>query len=368
MIIQTRSNTVKDYHSFFPECLSVIVLMSGLSSIILFSITAYLWYNLKEYEDEVCEMEKAFSAQVNITAMRDLPESVRRQILSSPDHLFSDDNHLYQMIDQSAVICPNTEAGRELLFLIRHRQVSDHAPRDRSEQMFHLLSDPGFAKDAERAFPTQAPTSIIVFQSLPSTKCDLYSLFVSMAPLDKEDVPVSIDFRTVALVKAIQDQTEEDVCEYAAAVIGTFSDEGFQGIHAGIGREIKLPSRLRVSYLEALEALRLGLRFHPDSMVYPYSQLTFERIVDCFPSEKLLFFRRELFMGDGTQELPEDLMQTVREFFRNDLNLAATSKQLFIHRNTLNYRLDKIRKEYGLDLRRFQDAVVFKILTEIPDR
>ena len=61
------------------------------------------------------------------------------------------------------------------------------------------------------------------------------------------------------------------------------------------------------------------------------------------------------------------MMETVSVFFRNDLNLTAASKQLFIHRNTLNYRLDKIRKDTGLDLRHFQDAVVFRIVIEIPE-
>ena len=62
------------------------------------------------------------------------------------------------------------------------------------------------------------------------------------------------------------------------------------------------------------------------------------------------------------------MLDTVRVFFRSDLNLTAASRQLFIHRNTLNYRLDKIKKAFGLDLRTFQDAVVFKLISEFPDR
>ncbi len=65
--------------------------------------------------------------------------------------------------------------------------------------------------------------------------------------------------------------------------------------------------------------------------------------------------------------MPDELLETVRVFFRNDLNLTAASRELFVHRNTLNYRLDKIRKETGLDLRSFRDAVIFQILSGIPD-
>ena len=72
------------------------------------------------------------------------------------------------------------------------------------------------------------------------------------------------------------------------------------------------------------------------------------------------------FIGNQSENrLSEETLETVRVFFQNDLNLTAASKQLYIHRNTLNYRLDKIRKDFGLDLRSFQDAVIFRVISEI---
>jgi carbohydrate diacid regulator len=142
-------------------------------------------------------------------------------------------------------------------------------------------------------------------------------------------------------------------------------DEGVGDIHAGIGRECKELTELRASYLEGLHSIDLGLRYRHQDHVFVYEKQMIERIVDLIPQEKKSDIL-QMFFKDASEDLLSDEIQTtVRVFFQNDLNLTAASKQLFIHRNTLNYRLDKIKKDFGLDLRSFQDAVVFRIISEI---
>ena len=93
-----------------------------------------------------------------------------------------------------------------------------------------------------------------------------------------------------------------------------------------------------------------------------------ERILNCIPKERAAEIRREYPNICSDDGLTDEIRETVSVFFRNDLNLTAASKQLFIHRNTLNYRLDKIRRETGLDLRSFHDAVIFRILSGLAEK
>ena len=135
-------------------------------------------------------------------------------------------------------------------------------------------------------------------------------------------------------------------------------------IFMSIGRGYSDMTGIRSSYQEASQALETGIRHHSMDHVFSFAAQTMERIVDSIPEKRKKSILQTLFEGRDINRLPDEMMETVQVFFRNDLNLTAASKQLYIHRNTLNYRLDKIRKDYGLDLRCFQDAVIFRIVSE----
>ena len=142
--------------------------------------------------------------------------------------------------------------------------------------------------------------------------------------------------------------------------------EGITGIKAGIGREAETADKLRTSYRDALNALSVGNTYHSQDSVYVYEKQTLERIVDSIPAEMKKQIRDEFRQIRAGETFSDEMLETVRVFFMNDLNLTAASRQLFIHRNTLNYRLDKIRKISGLDLRKFHDAVIFSVIALIP--
>ena len=101
--------------------------------------------------------------------------------------------------------------------------------------------------------------------------------------------------------------------------------------------------------------------------VYLYREQVLERLLSEIPEETRTRFRKSLICGNVRKTLNEETLNTAEAFFKSDLNLSDTARQLFIHRNTLLYRLEKIRKETGLDLRKFNDAVAFKILILLPD-
>ena len=122
--------------------------------------------------------------------------------------------------------------------------------------------------------------------------------------------------------------------------------------------EIKDVSR---SYKEARMALNVGKIFFGDEKIYAYSSLGIGRLIYQLPIPLCRMFIKEIFEHKSPDEFDEETLTTINKFFDNNLNVSETSRQLYIHRNTLVYRLDKLQKSTGLDLRVFEDAITFKI-------
>ena len=173
----------------------------------------------------------------------------------------------------------------------------------------------------------------------------------------------------LALVKETEFRSEEEIAEYAAAVIDTMASEGFTDLQAGIGTEAESLSELHRSYKEAREALLTGGTGEKAcGSLFRYSEQKLQRIIDMIPPEgrkKILDEYRTKF---DEAAFSDEMLETVRVFFEHDLSITSASRELFIHRNTLNYRLDKIRRDTGLDLRHFHDAVVFRLIYEMNEK
>ena len=122
--------------------------------------------------------------------------------------------------------------------------------------------------------------------------------------------------------------------------------------------EIKSVSR---SYKEAKMALEVGKIFYADKNVVPYNNLGIGRLIYQLPTVMCDMFLQEVFKKNPIDALDQETLFTINKFFENNLNVSETSRGLFVHRNTLVYRLEKIRKLTGLDLRNFDDAIVFKV-------
>ncbi len=125
-----------------------------------------------------------------------------------------------------------------------------------------------------------------------------------------------------------------------------------------IVHEIKDVSR---SYKEAKMALDVGKIFYSERSIVAYSNLGIGRLIYQLPVPLCKMFIKEIFDGKSPDDLDEETLITINKFFENSLNVSETSRQLYIHRNTLVYRLDKLQKSTGLDLRVFEDAISFKI-------
>ena len=168
-----------------------------------------------------------------------------------------------------------------------------------------------------------------------------------------QDFITAVDERSVIIVK-------EEMDRLAHAILDTLgmNDGTIHMAYGTIVRELKEVSR---SYKEARMALDVGKIFFSDREVIAYSSLGIGRLIYQLPIPLCKMFIKEIFDGKSPDDFDEETLVTIDKFFENSLNVSETSRQLYIHRNTLVYRLDKLQKSTGLDLRVFEDAITFKI-------
>jgi len=179
---------------------------------------------------------------------------------------------------------------------------------------------------------------------------------------NSKDFVTAVDENNVIVVKDLSESDHSREIEKQARSLETYlKKEGVCGLRIAYGtvvREIKEVSR---SYKEAKMALDVGKIFFDERNIIAYSELGIGRLIYQLPIPLCKMFIREIFGGKSPDEFDEESLATINKFFENSLNVSETSRQLFIHRNTLVYRLDKLQKSTGLDLRVFEDAITFKI-------
>ena len=178
-----------------------------------------------------------------------------------------------------------------------------------------------------------------------------------------EDFVTTVDENYVVLVKQIKADQEQQGEELLACAEIMEKELKAHGIDSRIsyGSVIKDIREVSKSYKEAKLALDVGRIFYEDRQIVGYSNLGIGRLIYQLPINLCRMFISEIFDGKTPDDLDEETLTTIQRFFENNLNVSETSRQLFIHRNTLVYRLDKLQKSTGLDLRIFDDAITFKI-------
>lgn len=307
-----------------------------------------------------------------ICRIQDLPEDIRNKLESSPGTVFPYEDRLITLISGKVYSFPDDEDGRTVAGAVEARQAAvSQQPASAADIYHRILTDSHYqplpSVIRQYGIRPERKRCVAVFRACSPLDTDLRTAILSMAPVEKEDAVIPLDDQTAAYIKDLEGQTTDDMAEFTEAVIGTLETEGILDIRAGIGGESHKLDDLRDSFSEGRKALFLGMRYHMQDRIYVYARQMLERIIDTIPADRKKEIRSAFYGNSPETAMSDEMLETVRVFFRNDLNLTAASKQLFIHRNTLNYRLDKIKKEFGLDLRSFSDAVVFRIISEMTD-
>jgi carbohydrate diacid regulator len=179
---------------------------------------------------------------------------------------------------------------------------------------------------------------------------------------NSKDFITAVDENNVIVVKELSESDASKEIDKAARSLATcLQKEGLKGLRIAYGTVIHEIKEVSRSYKEAKMALDVGKIFFDDRDIVAYSELGIGRLIYQLPIPLCKMFIREIFGGKSPDDFDEETLQTIYKFFENSLNVSETSRQLFIHRNTLVYRLDKLQKSTGLDLRVFEDAITFKI-------
>ena len=258
-------------------------------------------------------------------------------------------------------------AGRIAAFQVTNLLIAYRERYDRDSFIKNLLLDNLLLVDIySRAKKLHIATDVRRVVFLVETKNDkdsgamdiLKGLYAGKA----KDFITAVDAKNIIVVRELKSHEGYEEMEQAARMIlDTLNTEAMTQVHVAyrtIVKDIKDVSR---SYKEAKMALDVGKIFYSERDVVAYSNLGIGRLIYQLPMPLCRMFIREIFETTSPDEFDEETLTTINKFFENNLNVSETSRQLYIHRNTLVYRLDKLQKSTNLDLRVFDDAITFKI-------
>lgn len=204
----------------------------------------------------------------------------------------------------------------------------------------------------------------VVYIIETSTEKDVSALETvrSLFATKTKDFITAVDEKNIILVRELAaNDTYDDLEKTASMIVDMLNTEAMSKVHVAFGTIIKEIKEVSRSYKEAKMALDVGKVFYSDRKVMAYSNLGIGRLIYQLPMPLCKMFIKEIFDGKSPDEFDEETLTTINKFFENNLNVSETSRQLYIHRNTLVYRLDKLEKSTGLDLRVFEDAITFRI-------
>lgn len=176
------------------------------------------------------------------------------------------------------------------------------------------------------------------------------------------DYITAVDEANVILIKNVDaDSSYEALLEVANTIVALMNTEALMNVKVSFGTVVQELKDVSKSYKEAKMALDVGKIFYAEKNVIAYSTLGIGRLIYQLPINLCRIFIDEIFGDESAIDLDEETLTTINKFFENNLNVSETSRQLFVHRNTLVYRIEKLQKSTGLDLRNFDDALTFKI-------
>lgn len=257
--------------------------------------------------------------------------------------------------------------GKMAAFQIQNLLVAYKERFDKDNFIKNLLLDnlllvDIYSRSKKLHIQTDVPRVVMIVESGNGRDNNALELTRTHFGANSKDFITAVDENNVIVVKELPDGEALKSIDKAAKSLEHFlQKEGIKDIRIAYGtviREIKEVSR---SYKEAKMALDVGKIFFDERVIIAYSELGIGRLIYQLPIPLCKMFIREIFGGKSPDEFDDETLTTIYKFFENSLNVSETSRQLFIHRNTLVYRLDKLQKSTGLDLRVFEDAITFKI-------
>ncbi len=238
---------------------------------------------------------------------------------------------------------------------------------DRGNFIKNIILDnilPGdiYIKSRELRFNNEVTRVVLLIRITEHNDISVFDIIQDLFPDKTKDFVININETDIALVKEVKAGIEtRDLEKLARSIADSLGTEYYTHVLVGIGTTIDNIKDLARSFREAQVSLEVGKVFDTERTIVSYDNLGIARLIYQLPTTLCEMFLKEIFKRGSIDTLDKDTLFTIQKFFENNLNVSETSRKLYVHRNTLVYRLEKIKKLTGLDLREFDDAIVFKV-------
>ena len=238
---------------------------------------------------------------------------------------------------------------------------------DRSTFVKNIISDnillgDIYVRAKELHFLSEVPRAVMLIRQVGEPDLSALDVVQSLFPDKQSDFVLSISESDIAVVKQLPEGTEgKELHKLALNVQEALAKELDIKVVIGVGTVVGHVRDLARAYKEAGVAIEVGKVFDTEKSIINYENLGIGRLIYQLPTTLCEMFLQEVFKKNPIDSLDQETLFTINKFFENNLNVSETARKLFVHRNTLVYRLEKIKKLTGLDLREFDDAITFKV-------
>ena len=336
-------------------------------------------YQMKDAVDRVLGVVDETGTIIScseLTRIGEVRDSIAADRLSTGD-IFVRDGYTYHMFSSNkrndyAVFVEGTDdlASRYASLITvalqnikqYHDEKFDKANFIKNVVLDNILPGDIYAKARELHFSTDVSRVVLLIRVTSGNDISAYDVVSGLFPDKQKDFVFNISENDTVLVKEIKRGIDrEDIIKLAASIVDTLNGEHYIKSVVGIGTPIGNVKDLATSFKEGQIALEVSKVFDTEQTVVSYDNLGIARLIYQLPTTLCEMFLKEVFKQGSIDSLDSETLFTIQRFFENNLNVSETSRGLFVHRNTLVYRLEKIKKLTGLDLREFDDAIVFKV-------
>lgn len=226
----------------------------------------------------------------------------------------------------------------------------------------NILTGDLIIKSKELRIQYDAQRVVYLVKTTNTSDFSAVDVLMNLFPDRNHDFIINLDANTIVIIKELDaETTHEETEEIAHQILSTLNSEALIQAVVGIGTIATNINSLAKSYKDACMALEIGKVSDLDKNIVNYDNLGIARLIYHLPTTLCELFLDEVFKKESLDVLDQETIYTIQKFFENNLNVSETSRHLYVHRNTLVYRLDKVQKLTGLDLRVFDHAIVFKV-------
>lgn len=248
------------------------------------------------------------------------------------------------------------------MLLVAYKEKYDRNTFFQNLLMDNLLLVDVYNRAKKLHIDVDVPRVIFIIEVDDEKDTIAHQLLKSMFTIENGDYITKIDEKNIILIKSVDDNSDsESIHQIAQSIVDTISAEAMVNVRVGYGTLVKELKNVSKSYKEAMMAVDVGKIFNAERKVNAYGSLGIGRLIYQLPVNLCQMFIEEIFKDNDPSSFDEEVISTIYKFFENNLNVSETARQLFIHRNTLVYRIEKLKNLTGLDVRIFDDALTFMI-------